>query len=72
MSAEATFWAWSQDVTPLQKLVLLAIADRRELYYDALEPEYISLATNLTVVEVISILEELKTLGKLSALVHVK
>ena len=28
MSLDATLWAWRQPVTPLQKLVLLSMADR--------------------------------------------
>lgn len=28
MSLDATLWAWRQPVTPLQKIVLLAMADR--------------------------------------------
>lgn len=28
MSIDATLWAWRQPVTPLQKLVLLSMADR--------------------------------------------
>jgi Fe2+ or Zn2+ uptake regulation protein len=34
MSIDATCWAWQQKITPSQKLVLLALADRADEHFN--------------------------------------
>lgn len=73
MSAKATFWAWEQNTTPTQKLVLLSLAnfanDRCQLWYSY---DKIAKATGVHRRTVMRACKELQLLGLLDICKRVK
>lgn len=69
MSASATFWAWSQQVTSTQKLTLLALANCHNESTGQCNPSiaYLSKSTGLNRKTVMKSLGELESLGLIIA-----
>ena len=64
MSLDATLWAWRQPVTPLQKLVLLSMADRAgEDHTISLHLDRLSFDTGISPADVQAVLVELERLS---------
>lgn len=64
MSLDATLWAWRQPVTPLQKLVLLSMADRAgEDHTLCPHLERLSFDTGIPTADVQAVLVELERLS---------
>lgn len=64
MSLDATLWAWRQPVTPLQKLVLLSMADRAgEDHTICPHLDRLSFDTGISPADVQAVLVELERLS---------